>query len=218
MFRAGEFGGVNGFVSLFFLYDLAVCLRCVRRLLRLLRRFEKDTADSVAFLDRQLQSFGYTASVVASEDYAVNDYVDVVLVVFGEHDVAIVEARHGAVDAHADIAVAAQAVKDRPVLALASLYHRGKDRHPGALFMRLYILYDAVYVLAGYLAPAYRAVRDTYPRIEQPQIVVDLRYGTYRRPRVLVCRLLVDADGRRQTLYGLHVRLLHQAQKLPRVR
>ena len=126
------------------------------------------------------------------EDYAVNDYVDVVLVVFGEHDVAIVETRHGAVDAHADIAVAAQAVKDRPVLALASSYYRSKNGQARALFMRLYALDYAVNILAGDLPSADRAVRDTYPRIEQPQIVVYLRDGSDGRARVLGGRLLVD--------------------------
>ena len=65
-------------MSLFFLYDLAVCLRCVRRLLRLLRRFEKNAADSVALLDRELESFRDTAAVVAPENDTVDDYVDVV--------------------------------------------------------------------------------------------------------------------------------------------
>ncbi len=55
-------------------------------------------------------------------------------------------------------------------------------------------------------------------REEQSQVVVDLGDGADRRARVARGRLLVDGDGRGQTLDEVDVRLVHLAEELPGVR
>ena len=63
-----------------------------------------------------------------------------------------------------------------------------------------------------------RAVRNTDTRIEQTEIIIDLRHRPYRRTRVVVGRFLVDGYRRRQSLDLLHIRLFHLSQKLSGVR
>ena len=57
----------------------------------------------------------------------------------------------------------------------------------------------------------------TNARVQQAKVVVDLGDRAHRRPRVATGPLLIDADGRAQTLDVVDVRLLHQSQELPRV-
>ena len=54
-------------------------------------------------------------------------------------------------------------------------------------------------------------------RAQQAQVVVDLRDGPDRRPRVARRRLLVDRDRRRQALDRVDVRLVHLPEELARV-
>ncbi len=72
--------------------------------------------------------------------------------------------------------------------------------------------------LRGDLPPARRAVGLADRRVEEPQVVVDLRDGADRRARVLRRRLLLDRDRGRETLDRVDVRLLHLLEELPRVR
>src|SRR5262249_12016503 len=61
------------------------------------------------------------------------------------------------------------------------------------------------------------AVRPSYARVEQSQVVVDLGDGADGRARVARRRLLVDRDRGREPLDRVDVRLLHHLQELPRV-
>ena len=61
-------------------------------------------------------------------------------------------------------------------------------------------------------------MRDSDARVQQSQVVVDLRDGPDGRARVARRALLVDGDRRRQTLDEVHVGLVHLAQELPRIR
>ena len=62
-----------------------------------------------------------------------------------------------------------------------------------------------------------RAVRPPDPRVEQAQVVVDLRDRADRRARVPRGRLLVDRDRRAEAVDVVDVRLLHHLEELPRV-
>src|SRR5262245_39563439 len=61
-------------------------------------------------------------------------------------------------------------------------------------------------------------MRMTHPAEGQSQVVVDLGYSADGRARVTRGALLVDRDGRRESLDHVHVGLLHLAEKLARVR
>ena len=65
---------------------------------------------------------------------------------------------------------------------------------------------------------AARTVRTTRTRIEQAQIVIDLRHRAHRRARVVARRLLVDRDRGRQPLDIVHVGLVHLPEELPCIR
>ena len=54
-------------------------------------------------------------------------------------------------------------------------------------------------------------------RVEQAQVIVNLRRGRDRRARVHAARVLLDGNGGRKTLDVVHVRLLHLVEELPRV-
>lgn len=56
------------------------------------------------------------------------------------------------------------------------------------------------------------------PGVQQTEVVVDLRDGADRRPRVAVGRLLVDGHRRRQTFDEVDVGLVHLTEELARVR
>ena len=59
------------------------------------------------------------------------------------------------------------------------------------------------------------AMRVADPREQQAQVVVDFRHRPDRRPRVPAGALLIDADGRREAIDLVDVRLFHLAQELP---
>ena len=62
-----------------------------------------------------------------------------------------------------------------------------------------------------------RAARSADARKQQAQVVVDFGDGADRRTRIVRGRLLLDRDRGRQALDGVHIRLFHHRQKLPRI-
>ena len=121
------------------------------------------------------------------------------------------------VDADAHIAVAADLVEDLAVLALFPAHELRHDEQLRPLGLRhdgIHHLIDAL--LRDGLAAA-RTVRTARPRIEQTQIVIDLRHRTHRRTRIVACRLLVNRDRGRQPLDIVHIGLVHLPKELPRI-
>ena len=148
---------------------------------------------------------------------AVDDHLDRVLELLVERDLLLEEALL-AVDLDPREPVAAELLEDVAELTLAVADDRGVDGElrPGGEGEHL--LDDLVERLAGDRAAADRAVRPPDPRVEEPQVVVDLGHRADRRARVARGRLLVDRDGRREPVDRVHVRLLHHLQELPRIR
>src|SRR5262249_33552445 len=124
---------------------------------------------------------------------AVDDDLDRVLELLVEDDL-LLEQPLLAVDLDAREAVAAQLLEDVAELALAAADDRGVDRELRPLRQREHLLDDLAARLPGYRAPADRAVRAADARVEEPQVVVDLRHGAHRGARVARRRLLVDRD------------------------
>jgi len=61
------------------------------------------------------------------------------------------------------------------------------------------------------------AMRRAGTREQQAQVVVDLGHRAYRGAWVVAGRLLLNADRRRQAFDQVHIGLVHQLQKLPRI-
>ncbi len=104
------------------------------------------------------------------------------------------------------------------VLALAPAYHRGEHLEPGGLVELEHPVHDLLRGLPGDRPAADRAVRLAHPRVQQPQVVVDLGDGPDGRPRVAAGRLLVDGHRRGQPVDEVHVGLVHLAEELAGIR
>jgi hypothetical protein len=124
-----------------------------------------------------------------------------------------------AVDAHAHEALRAELDEQLRLFALA-IDHHGREDHQlrvlGHGERRVHHLRDGH--RRELLVRMVGAVRIADARVEQAQVVVDLRDGANRRARVVRGGLLLDRDGRRQALDEVDVGLLHQLQELPGVR
>ena len=77
---------------------------------------------------------------------------------------------------------------------------------------------DLIDGLPGNLLAAFGAVRHTDPGPQKAQIVINLRNRAYSRTWILGGGLLVNGDGRTQSFNGIHIRLVHLAQKLTGIR
>src|SRR5205807_8260813 len=96
--------------------------------------------------------------------------------------------------------------EDLAVLSLAPLHHWRGDHQPGLLGERQHLVGDLLDRLPADLATAVRTVGVTNARVQQAKVVVDLGDRAHRRPRVATGPLLIDADGRAQTLDVVDVR------------
>src|SRR5581483_8531796 len=122
-----------------------------------------------------------------------------------------------AVDLHAREALLAELLEDVPVLAFPVADDRRVDGETRPFRQPQHLVDDLLDALAGDRAAADRAVGPAHARVEQTQVVVDLRDGADRRARVPRRRLLVDRDRRAEPVDVVDVGLLHHLQELPRV-
>ena len=166
-------------------------------------------------LERRLDRLGQALAHVVTPDEAVDDHLDGVHLVAGQGHLGPVGQLQGdAVDPDPGEALLGQVVEQRGVLALAAPHHRGQDLEPRALGELEHPVDDLLGGLARHGPPADRAVGVADAGVEQAQVVVDLGDGPHRRAGVAGGRLLVDGDGRRETLDEVHVGLVHLAQEL----
>ena len=147
----------------------------------------------------------------------VDDHLDRVLALLVEDDL-LLEQPLLAVHLDAGEAVGAQLLEHVLVLALAVAHDRRVDGELRPLGQLQHLVDDRLLRLAGDRAPADRAVRTAHARVEQPQVVVDLRHRADGGARVARRRLLVDGDGRREAVDRVDVGLLHHLEELARVR
>ena len=148
---------------------------------------------------------------------AVDDDLDRVLELLVEDDL-LLEQSLLPVDLDAGEAVAPQLLEHVAELALPAAHDRRVDRELRPLGQREHLLDDLVERLARDRAPADRAVRAADPRVQEAEVVVDLRHRADGRARVARRRLLVDRDRRREAVDRVDVGLLHHLEELPRVR
>ena len=106
-------------------------------------------------------------------------------------------------------------LKDLQVFTLFTPDHRGQYHKTGALAQGFHPVHNLVDGLTGNLLAAFGAVGNAHPSPKQTQIIVNLRNGTHSRPRVFGGGLLINGNGGRQSVNGVHIRLVHLPQKLP---
>ena len=131
---------------------------------------------------------------------------------------AAVQPDHRPVHPGPGVPLGLQLAQQLAVLALAAADHRRQHLEPGALVQLEHPVHDLLRALPGDRPAADRAVRLAHPRVQQPQVVVDLGDRADGRPRVAAGRLLVDRHRRGQPVDEVHVRLVHLAEELPGVR
>ncbi len=176
-----------------------------------------DLHHSLGGTERGLHRVGEPRAVFLPHRQPVHDDPDVVvLVAVQAGDLA--EVVDPAVDKRPREAVAACPVEEIAELALAAPHQRRHHLDARALLHFQHTADD----MGGGLPPdgqvAFRAVGRTHAGVKQSQVVINLGYGTDGGTRVARHRLLLDRDGRREPLDGVHVGLLHQPQELPRIR
>ena len=213
--RAGAVGVVEGEHARAELRhgDPAVLAGVVQREGRLLAGVHLlDDRHTAAVRGCGLHGVGQAARDVAAQNQAVHDEVNIVLFVLFEGDVLgqIVET---AVHADAGKARFAGVGKDLLVLTLLAADDRGQDLEAGPLGHAEDLVHHLVDGLLADLLPAVRTVRHADPGPEQTQIVKDLRDRAHGGAGVLGGRLLVDGDGGRKAVDGVHVRLVHLSEE-----
>ncbi len=165
---------------------------------------------------RRLDRLRQPLAQVRLHRQAIDDDLDRVLVLLVELDL-VLEQPLLAVDLDSREAVAAKLLEDVLELALPVPHDRGVHRELRPLGQAQHLLDDLIEGLAGDRTPADRAMRPTDPRIEEPEVVVDLRDRADGRTRVSRGRLLVDRDRGGEAVDRVDIRLLHHLQELPRV-
>ena len=145
--------------------------------------------------DRRLHRLRQPEAEVVLHDEPVDDDLDRVLELLVEHG-RLVEQVLLAVDLDTREALVAKALEHVAVLALPVADDRGVDREARSLGEREDLLDDRVHRLPGDRPAADRAVRPPDARVEESEVVVDLRDRADGRARVPRRRLLVDRDRR----------------------
>ena len=176
---------------------------------------DQDLGRTAGELESRLDRLGQALPNVVAADEAVDHHLDGVGLVAGQVDLGPVGQLEGdAIDSDPGETLLGQVVEQGRVLPLAATDHRCHDLEPGALRELEHPVDDLLGGLAGHRTAALGTVGMTDAGVEQPQVVVDLGDGPDRRTGIARCRLLVDGDGRGQTLDEVHVGLVHLAQEL----
>ncbi len=175
--------------------------------------------EPVALQQGGLGRLGQPRSVVGVDLHAVDDDLDVVLLVaFERRGGRLVEGLDHAVEPHAREAFLLEVGEQLAVLALAAADDGRQQQGAGARVALDQPIDDLGRRLPFDGAVADRAVGGSCAREQQPQVVVDLGDGAHGGAGVVAGRLLVDRDRGRQPLDGVDVGLVHDAEELTGVR
>ena len=101
------------------------------------------------------------------------------------------------------------------MLAFFAADNGRKHQKAGSLPQVKHPVHDLIHGLPADLLTALGTVGNTYPRPQKTQVVIDLRHRTNGGTGVLGGGFLIDGNGRRKTVDGIHIGLVHLSQKLP---
>ena len=103
----------------------------------------------------------------------------------------LVDIVDASVDLDADVALLADALEHRLVLALALAHNGSDDQDARALGQRVDTVYDLIDALPLYGLTAVGAMRVPYARVKEPQIIAYLGHRADGRTRIVGGTLLV---------------------------
>ena len=187
-------------------------------MLRRLRIVHVDHArQAIAQTQCRLEGFGQALLDVLARAEAVDHRFDRVLDAQCQLG-RIVQLDHLTIDARAHQPLRAQLLEHLHVFALALTDHWGQQ-HPASLGIqcqgRIDHLADGLCFERKIM---FRTARRADPRVQQPQVVVDLGDRADGGARVVRGGFLLDRDRRRQPLDMVQIRLFHHRQELARIR
>ena len=149
-------------------------------------------------------------------DKPVHDDLDIVLDIFIQGDL-FGKFVHISIYTHTDITAFFCTVKQLCMRSLPAPHDRRQKLDPCALRESHDLIYHLIHSLFSDLASAFWTVGDPYSRIEQTEIIINLRHSPHCGPWIVVCRLLIDRDRRGKSFDAFHIRLFHLPQELPRI-
>ena len=180
-------------------------------------RLHDGADEAVALGHAEFRGFRDAALLPFADGDAVHDDVDGVLERFLQLDLVLVEVFDLAVHAHADESFALDALQHLLVHPLLLADDRRQQRDLRAFAERHELFHDLIHALARDLAAADRTMGNTDAGIEKSQVIVYFGDRPDGGTGVLARRLLVDGDGGRQAVDGVHVGFVDLAQELPGV-
>ncbi len=125
---------------------------------------------------------------------------------------------HCAVDNDTHIAVFAQILQELLKFALAATHHRRQHLNLGAFRHGEDLIDHLLHGLRANGLPTLRTMRNPDAREQQSHIVIDFGHRSNSGARVIIRRLLINRNRRREAGDVIHIRLVHLSQKLPRIR
>ena len=171
--------------------DAAIRAGVVLRKEHLFAVHHRDDREPVAETERGLKRVRQAAFDAGLDHNAVDDRLDGVLKLFIQRG-CIRNVVDRAVHAHANIALALELVEELLVLTFSAADAGRDDLRLGVLRQRHHAIDHLIDGLLFDGLSAIRAMRHTAARVEQTQIVVNLRDRTHRTARVMARALLID--------------------------
>ena len=175
-----------------------------------------DDDDLVGEVQRELERAGEPALDPRLDDQTIDHDVDRVVAPPVQLDV-VVQGAELAVDARLREAALPQRLQLLLELALSSAHDGREHVDARVLWIEHHEVEDALERLRSDLPAAVVAVWNADVGEQQAQVVVDLGHRADGGARIRAGGLLLDGNGRRQTLDQVDIRLLHLFEKLPRV-
>ncbi len=173
-----------------------------------------DARDALTQAQGGLERFRQALTQIRPHLEAIDDGFDGVFAAHVELG-RLIQFDHPAVDSGTHEAAGLQFLDEFGVFAFALGDGRSEQHQGGAFRMLQHGVHHLAYRLGGEIDLMIRAARRAGAGVQQAQIIVNFRHRAHRRARIVRSRFLLDGDGRRQTLDGVDVRLLHHRQELP---
>src|SRR5450432_3650040 len=173
--------------------------------------------DAVGEAERRLERVGQPAPVFCARHQAIDDHGDAVVVLLAQLGRRR-QLDRLSIDDRAHEALLARHLEEILELALATAHERREHLDARALRPRQHRVGNLRCALALHGFSARRTVGRAGAGVEQAQVVVDFGDGANGRARIVAGGFLLDRDGGGQPLDRVDVGLLHQPQKLARVR
>ncbi len=175
-----------------------------------------DLGDAVGQFERRLEALGQAGCKIRAHHDAIDHHADIVLELAVERR-DVIDRVERPVDLEALKALLLEVLDLLAVFALAAPHHGGDEVEARARRKGQHPIHHLAHGLAFDRQAGCRRIRNADARPQKPHVVVDLGDGTDGRARILGRGLLLDRNGRRQSVDLVDVRLAHHLQELARI-